>query len=126
VIIKKCILVIISLLLVDCKNIEFREKIIESLSSGNYVYIINNSDDDVAERFQRALNNRDKYFDKAIYYIKTYHLYGNKFNMVLKEENGREINVQYKKEKGRNIIFYIDIEHQDVIKKGCQRLGARR
>jgi hypothetical protein len=94
---------------VSCQNISFEKEIIKSLSTGNYDFIINNSESDIAERLQLLSNNNQRIFKNKIGLIRKGHLYENRYELILQEKGGRIIGIQYKKNNNIAVIYHIEI-----------------
>jgi hypothetical protein len=92
-----------------CRDLNFENEIIKSLSSGDYRYIVENSESDVSEKFLMAYLRGKKEFQEDIFLVAAEGMDNNRYYVVLKEKCGRTINIQYKKEDGRKVIYYIEI-----------------
>jgi hypothetical protein len=99
---------LICFIVVSCQNNSFETEIIKSLSTGNYDFIINNSESDIAERL-RSLSYNQNIFKDKIKIIRKGHLYENRYELILQEKGGRIIGIQYKKNDNLEIIYHMEI-----------------
>jgi hypothetical protein len=104
------IIVLVLLLFSYYNNKIFINNIIKSLETGNYDFIIENSDGDIKETAIQFNNYYNEYeYIKKLYYITIEHMYEKKYNLILWEEYGRLAEIYYEKENWKKIIKVIHI-----------------
>jgi hypothetical protein len=110
---KTGLILLFLLVLNSCNYSDFANKIRESLSSGDYRFIIEHSDINDDGHFERALSEAyrqgRKEFCTGISIINERRAEGNSYFLTLEEKKARTIIIHYKSEDGKNIIDQIEI-----------------
>ena len=104
------LIIVLALLFVYYNNKQYINNVIKSLETGNYDFIIENSDGYIKEDAIQFNNYYNEYeYIKKLYYITIEHMYEKKYNLILWEEYGRLVEIYYEKENRKKIIKGINI-----------------
>ena len=109
-----CVLVLVIFIILSLffyhNNKEYINNVIKSLETGNYNFIIENSDGYIKENAIQLNNYYSEYeYIKKLYFITIEHIYEKKYNLILWEEYGRLVEIYYEIENRKKIIKGINI-----------------
>ena len=104
------VIFILSFLFIHHNKKEYINSVIKSLETGNYDFIIENSDGYIKENAIQFNNYYNEYeYIKKLYFITIEHIYEKKYNLILWEEYGRLVEIYYEIENRKKIIKGINI-----------------